>query len=216
MGAAGRGALLLGWMGTGGLSGIDKPEVIAASTTDIVAHAQRFFRWRGVGRGGRVTRAVRGVAGRVPQWAAGARRCGLSRRLRCALAAAARALVSAPGGKCFGTCRPASVAHELHVGLACRSPCSRACLYQGRAFPVSRARVELLIRETRLDVDVQVELRHSQVPARGIACCRAGWSIRLSSRSARRRSRARASCRRVRARCRRCAHRARPECLRSA
>jgi len=37
------GALLLGWMGTGGLSGIDKPEVIAASTTDIVAHASGFF-----------------------------------------------------------------------------------------------------------------------------------------------------------------------------
>ena len=36
------GALLLGWMGTGGLSGTDTPEVSAASTTDIVAHASGF------------------------------------------------------------------------------------------------------------------------------------------------------------------------------
>jgi hypothetical protein len=34
---------LLGWLGTGGVTGLDKPEVIAASKTDIVAHAAGFF-----------------------------------------------------------------------------------------------------------------------------------------------------------------------------
>lgn len=64
------GALLLGWMGTGGLSGIDKPEVIAASTTDIVAHASGFFVGAVLGAAAAVS-AVRTRLARVPQWASG-------------------------------------------------------------------------------------------------------------------------------------------------
>jgi rhomboid protease GluP len=64
------GALLLGWMGTGGLSGTDKPEVIAASTTDIVAHASGFFVGAVLGAVAAFT-AVRRWLVRVPQWASG-------------------------------------------------------------------------------------------------------------------------------------------------
>jgi hypothetical protein len=70
------GALLLGWMGTGGLSGIDKPEVIAASTTDIVAHASGFFVGTVLGAVAAFT-AVRRWLVRVPQWASGAAAVGI-------------------------------------------------------------------------------------------------------------------------------------------
>lgn len=70
------GALLLGWMGTGGLSGIDKPEVIAASTTDIVAHAAGFFVGAVLGAVAAV-HAVRKWLARVPQWASGVAAVGI-------------------------------------------------------------------------------------------------------------------------------------------
>jgi len=70
------GALLLGWLGTGGLSGIDKPEVIAASTTDIVAHASGFFVGTVFGAAAAVT-AVRAWLARAPQWASGAAAVGI-------------------------------------------------------------------------------------------------------------------------------------------
>ncbi|MEJ1965863.1 MAG: rhomboid family intramembrane serine protease [Gammaproteobacteria bacterium] len=64
------GALLLGWMGTGGLSGTDPPDVVAASTTDIVAHASGF----GVGAALGAVAAlavVRKTLAKLPQWATG-------------------------------------------------------------------------------------------------------------------------------------------------
>jgi membrane associated rhomboid family serine protease len=64
------GALLLGWLGTGGVTGLDKPEVIAASKTDIVAHASGFF----VGVLAGAVAAFPGVRtklAKVPQWASG-------------------------------------------------------------------------------------------------------------------------------------------------
>jgi membrane associated rhomboid family serine protease len=70
------GALLLGWLGTGGLSGIDKPEVVAASTTDIVAHASGFAFGAVLGATAAVG-AVRAWFGRVPQWASGAAAVGI-------------------------------------------------------------------------------------------------------------------------------------------
>jgi rhomboid protease GluP len=70
------GALLLGWLGTGGLDGTDKPEVIAASTTDIVAHATGFFVGAVLGAGAAVT-AVRKRLARVPQWASGIAAAGV-------------------------------------------------------------------------------------------------------------------------------------------
>jgi len=64
------GALLLGWLGTGGMTGLDKPEVIASSTTDIVAHATGFF--VGVLAGAVAAFPhVRVLLGKVPQWASG-------------------------------------------------------------------------------------------------------------------------------------------------
>lgn len=65
------GALLLGWTGTGGVTGLDKPEVIAASTTDVVAHVAGFVAGVGVGvvaAMGKTQQLLR----RVPQWASGA------------------------------------------------------------------------------------------------------------------------------------------------
>ena len=70
------GALLLGWLGTGGLSGIDKPEVIAASTTDIVAHASGFFVGAVLGAVAAVS-VIRKQLARVPQWASGAAALGI-------------------------------------------------------------------------------------------------------------------------------------------
>jgi membrane associated rhomboid family serine protease len=70
------GALLLGWMGTGGLSGIDKPEVIAASNTDIVAHASGFFVGTVLGAAAAVT-TIRARLPRVPQWASGVAAVGI-------------------------------------------------------------------------------------------------------------------------------------------
>jgi membrane associated rhomboid family serine protease len=70
------GALLLGWMGTGGLTGFDKPEVVAASTTDIVAHASGFV----VGAALGVLAALAWVRKRLekmPQWASGLAAFGL-------------------------------------------------------------------------------------------------------------------------------------------
>jgi membrane associated rhomboid family serine protease len=64
------GALLLGWLGTGGMTGLDRPEVIAASTTDIVAHASGFL--MGVLAGAVAAfPKVRAVLARVPQGATG-------------------------------------------------------------------------------------------------------------------------------------------------
>jgi len=65
------GALLLGWFGTGGMTGLDKPEVIAASKTDIVAHASGFFMGVLAGAVAAFPR-VRAWLARVPQWASGA------------------------------------------------------------------------------------------------------------------------------------------------
>jgi hypothetical protein len=70
------GALLLGWMGTGGLSGLDKPEVIAASTTDIVAHATGFFVGAALGAVAAFG-VVRRWLWRVPQWASGVAAAGI-------------------------------------------------------------------------------------------------------------------------------------------
>jgi membrane associated rhomboid family serine protease len=70
------GALLLGWMGTGGLSGTDKPEVIAASTTDIVAHASGFFVGAVLGATAAVS-AIRVRLARMPQWASGIAAIGI-------------------------------------------------------------------------------------------------------------------------------------------
>ena len=64
------GALLLGWLGTGGLSGTDTPEVVAASTTDIVAHATGFFVGTVLGAVAAVP-AVRKRLAQVPQWLSG-------------------------------------------------------------------------------------------------------------------------------------------------
>jgi membrane associated rhomboid family serine protease len=64
------GALLLGWMGTGGLSGTDRPEVIAASTTDIVAHASGFVVGAVLGAVAALG-AVRKRLAILPQWASG-------------------------------------------------------------------------------------------------------------------------------------------------
>jgi len=70
------GALLLGWLGTGGLSGTDKPEVIAASTTDIVAHAMGFLVGAVLGAAAAMG-AVRARLARVPQWASGLAAVGI-------------------------------------------------------------------------------------------------------------------------------------------
>jgi hypothetical protein len=64
------GALLLGWLGTGGLSGTDPPDVVAGSTTDIVAHATGFFVGAVLGATAAFT-AIRRQLARVPQWASG-------------------------------------------------------------------------------------------------------------------------------------------------
>ena len=64
------GALLLGWTGTGGVTGLDPPEVVAASTTDIIAHVAGFV--AGVGMGAVAAMSmVRSFLRRVPQWVAG-------------------------------------------------------------------------------------------------------------------------------------------------
>jgi rhomboid protease GluP len=70
------GALLLGWLGTGGLSGTDRPEVVAASTTDIVAHASGFFVGTVLGAAAAVT-ALRKRLEKVPQWASGLAAAGV-------------------------------------------------------------------------------------------------------------------------------------------
>ena len=64
------GALLLGWTGTGGLSGTDRPEVIAASTTDIVAHASGFVVGAVLGAAAALP-VVRARMAKLPQWATG-------------------------------------------------------------------------------------------------------------------------------------------------
>jgi membrane associated rhomboid family serine protease len=64
------GALLLGWLGTGGLSGTDPPDVVAASTTDIVAHATGFFVGSVLGATAAVA-SVRKRLAQVPQWVSG-------------------------------------------------------------------------------------------------------------------------------------------------
>jgi rhomboid protease GluP len=64
------GALLLGWTGTGGLTGLDPPEVIAASTTDVVAHATGFVVGVAIGALAAVTSVRRRLA-TLPQWASG-------------------------------------------------------------------------------------------------------------------------------------------------
>ena len=64
------GALLLGWMGTGGLSGTDRPEVIAASTTDIVAHVSGFLVGAVLGAVAALG-VVRKKLSKLPQWATG-------------------------------------------------------------------------------------------------------------------------------------------------
>ncbi len=61
---------MLGWTGAGGLTGLDKPEVIAASTTDVVAHASGFVVGALTGAlaaWGRVRRWLN----RLPQWGTG-------------------------------------------------------------------------------------------------------------------------------------------------
>ena len=64
------GALMLGLTGTGGLSGTDTPDVIAASTTDIVAHVLGFV--MGAALGIVVAASViRRWLSKVPQWATG-------------------------------------------------------------------------------------------------------------------------------------------------
>jgi membrane associated rhomboid family serine protease len=62
------GALMLGFMGTGGLSGTDPPEVVAASTTDIVAHALGFGVGTVLGALAAVN-IVRKQLLKLPQWA---------------------------------------------------------------------------------------------------------------------------------------------------
>jgi membrane associated rhomboid family serine protease len=64
------GALLLGLTGTGGLSGTDTPDVIAASTTDIVAHVLGFVMGATLGIVAAV-RVVRKWLLKVPQWMTG-------------------------------------------------------------------------------------------------------------------------------------------------
>ena len=64
------GALLLGWLGTGGLSGTDRPEVIAASTTDIVAHASGFVVGAALGALAALP-VFRTRLAELPQWASG-------------------------------------------------------------------------------------------------------------------------------------------------
>jgi rhomboid protease GluP len=64
------GALLLGWTGTGGMTGLDRPEVVAASTTDIVAHVAGFVGGIVMGTVA-ATSVVQPFLRRVPQWAAG-------------------------------------------------------------------------------------------------------------------------------------------------
>lgn len=64
------GALLLGWTGTGGMTGLDRPEVIAASTTDIVAHVAGFVAGVVMGSVAAMS-AVQPLLRRVPQWASG-------------------------------------------------------------------------------------------------------------------------------------------------
>jgi rhomboid protease GluP len=70
------GALLLGWTGTGGITGLDKPEVVAASTTDIIAHVSGFVTGTVVGALAALA-SVRRLLQRVPQWAAGATALGI-------------------------------------------------------------------------------------------------------------------------------------------
>ena len=64
------GVIMLGWMGTGGLSGTDTPDVIAASTTDIVAHALGFVMGAALGAVAAVG-VVRKRLMTLPQWAMG-------------------------------------------------------------------------------------------------------------------------------------------------
>ncbi len=64
------GLLLLGLTGTGGLSGMDPPEVVAASTTDIVAHVSGFLIGTVLGAIA-ATRIVRKKLSKLPQWATG-------------------------------------------------------------------------------------------------------------------------------------------------
>jgi membrane associated rhomboid family serine protease len=64
------GALLLGWTGTGGITSFDPPEVVAASSTDIVAHVSGFIVGALVGATAALVWARRFLA-RVPQWASG-------------------------------------------------------------------------------------------------------------------------------------------------
>ena len=70
------GALLLGWLGTGGLSGTDKPEVIAASTTDIVAHATGFIVGAVLGAVAAIS-VIRKRLAQLPQWASGTAAIGV-------------------------------------------------------------------------------------------------------------------------------------------
>jgi rhomboid protease GluP len=64
------GALLLGWTGTGGMTGLDRPEVVAASTTDIVAHVAGFL--AGIVTGAVAAgRTAQALLRRVPQWGSG-------------------------------------------------------------------------------------------------------------------------------------------------
>jgi hypothetical protein len=58
------------------LSGIDPPEVLAASTTDIVAHASGFFVGAVLGAVAAV-RAIRQLLVRVPQWGSGIAAIGI-------------------------------------------------------------------------------------------------------------------------------------------
>jgi rhomboid protease GluP len=64
------GALLLGWTGAGGLTGLDPPEVIAASTTDIVAHATGFVVGVAIGALAATTSVRRRLAA-LSQWTTG-------------------------------------------------------------------------------------------------------------------------------------------------
>jgi membrane associated rhomboid family serine protease len=64
------GALVLGLMGTGGLSGTETPDVIAASTTDIVAHVLGFAIGTMLGAVAAVGR-VRKALLKLPQWVTG-------------------------------------------------------------------------------------------------------------------------------------------------
>lgn len=70
------GALMLGWTGAGGLTGLDKPEVVAASTTDIVAHASGFVVGAATGAMA-ASRRVRRWMAKVPQLVTGVAAVGV-------------------------------------------------------------------------------------------------------------------------------------------